>query len=108
VNVLDVKQKNLVSLLNKHEWWIYQIKKLFLWFIISVLCLLGNKSDLDDVREVDRNTAVDYAASIGAIYFETSALSNEGVYRVAFKDGRYFEEITKSDEVHPKVKRFWK
>ncbi|XP_064644969.1 ras-related protein Rab-31-like [Lineus longissimus] len=45
-----------------------------------VLCLLGNKCDLEDQREVEKTVALDYAASIGAIYFETSALSNEGIH----------------------------
>ncbi|XP_038058521.1 ras-related protein Rab-22A-like [Patiria miniata] len=44
-----------------------------------VLCVLGNKCDLKDQRKVQSDEALMYAASIGALFFETSALTNEGV-----------------------------
>lgn len=44
-----------------------------------VLCVLGNKSDLDLLREVDEAEAREYANNMGAIFHETSALSSEGV-----------------------------
>ncbi|GIY83860.1 ras-related protein Rab-5A [Caerostris darwini] len=43
-----------------------------------VICIIGNKNDLEHKRVVDRNKAVQFAKSIGALYFETSAKTNEG------------------------------
>ena len=39
--------------------------------------LLGNKSDLEDKREVDSNIAVEYAKNNGFMFGEVSALKNE-------------------------------
>jgi small GTP-binding protein len=39
--------------------------------------LVGNKCDLESKREVDKQNAMDYAKSIGAKYYETSALTDE-------------------------------
>uniref|UniRef100_A0A6A7G261 Ras-related protein Rab-22A-like n=1 Tax=Hirondellea gigas TaxID=1518452 RepID=A0A6A7G261_9CRUS len=44
-----------------------------------VLVLLGNKLDLESQREVARETALNFAAQIYAVYFETSALTSDGV-----------------------------
>ncbi|XP_074661637.1 ras-related protein Rab-31-like [Tubulanus polymorphus] len=43
------------------------------------MCVLGNKNDLENEREVPKDIAQDYATSIGALYFETSALENNGI-----------------------------
>lgn len=44
-----------------------------------VMCIMGNKIDLCDSRAVDESEAFDYASSIGAMYFETSAVTFEGI-----------------------------
>lgn len=44
-----------------------------------VMCVLGNKCDMKDQRQVPSDEGLHYAASIGALFFETSALTNEGV-----------------------------
>ncbi|KAK7475735.1 hypothetical protein BaRGS_00033007 [Batillaria attramentaria] len=44
-----------------------------------VMCLLGNKADLDSGRKVPTEEAAEYAASIEALFFETSALKNTGI-----------------------------
>ncbi|XP_071941123.1 uncharacterized protein [Antedon mediterranea] len=44
-----------------------------------VMCVLGNKSDLKDARKVPKQEALNYAASIGALFFETSAMTTEGI-----------------------------
>ena len=44
-----------------------------------VMCLVGNKSDLGDDREVSTEDAMEYASSIGALFCETSALKNTGI-----------------------------
>lgn len=43
-----------------------------------MLVVVGNKTDLLEERAVDAATAQEYAISIGASYFETSALDNTG------------------------------
>lgn len=52
---------------------------------VLVLCVLGNKCDLSEEREVQTDDAQEYAAGIGAMFYETSALTNEGVQE-AFLD----------------------
>ncbi|XP_002735512.2 uncharacterized protein LOC100370364 [Saccoglossus kowalevskii] len=44
-----------------------------------ILCVLGNKCDLTEHRQVSKEEGQDYATSIGALFFETSALTNEGL-----------------------------
>ncbi|XP_050395769.1 uncharacterized protein LOC126814562 [Patella vulgata] len=44
-----------------------------------VMCLLGNKSDLDSGRKVSIEDAEEYAKSIGALFYEVSALKNTGI-----------------------------
>uniref|UniRef100_T1J3S8 Uncharacterized protein n=1 Tax=Strigamia maritima TaxID=126957 RepID=T1J3S8_STRMM len=44
-----------------------------------VLCLVGNKSDLESERQVSFKDAFNYALSIDAQYMETSALENNGI-----------------------------
>lgn len=47
-----------------------------------VLSVVGNKSDLDSLRAVTYNEAAQYAATIGAVYCETSALHDQGIDQV--------------------------
>ena len=42
------------------------------------MCLVGNKSDLEESRQVNVKEAQEYADSIGALFHETSALKNIG------------------------------
>merc|ERR1711962_21961 len=44
-----------------------------------LLVLVGNKSDLSEKRAVKQVTAEEYAQSINAAFFETSAITNDGV-----------------------------
>ncbi|XP_033724922.1 ras-related protein Rab-31-like [Pecten maximus] len=43
------------------------------------MCLVGNKCDLADNREVTAGDAEEYASNIGALNHETSALKNTGI-----------------------------
>ena len=43
------------------------------------LTIAGNKLDLERQRVVSRQEASDYAESVGAQYFETSAKQNRGI-----------------------------
>ncbi|KAF8789998.1 Ras-related protein Rab-5B like protein [Argiope bruennichi] len=47
-----------------------------------IICIVGNKLDLEHRRVVDGNKAAQFAKSIGALYFETSAKTNEGIMDV--------------------------
>ena len=42
-------------------------------------CVVGNKCDLQDGRQVETSAAEDYADSIDSLFFETSALKNTGM-----------------------------
>lgn len=66
------------------------------------MILVGNKVDAEDKREVTRKEAEEYAANLGVLYFETSALTGQNIQKV-------FEEITKViyitlDQTNPTVK----
>jgi Ras-related protein Rab-21 len=50
-----------------------------------VLCVVGNKIDLAKNRQVSRDEAIQYAKSIGATYYECSAMQNQGV-KIVFDD----------------------
>ena len=49
---------------------------------------MGNKADEDDRRQVARRQAEKFAANLGVLYFETSAVTGQNIQKV-------FEEITK-------------
>ncbi|PRD34407.1 UNVERIFIED_CONTAM: Ras-related protein Rab-5A [Trichonephila clavipes] len=47
-----------------------------------IISIVGNKCDLENERVVDRNKADNFAKSVGALYFETSAKTSEGIMDV--------------------------
>ncbi|CAH1788841.1 unnamed protein product [Owenia fusiformis] len=61
--------------------WVSELKKNIDTAI--VMCMLANKCDLNNERQVPKEEGQEYAASIGALFLETSAISNEGI-RPAF------------------------
>ena len=68
------------------------------------MILVGNKADAEDRRKVTRKQAEEFAANLGVLYFETSAVTGQNIHKV-------FEEITKviyitSDLTNPTVKEF--
>jgi Ras-related protein Rab-5C len=44
-----------------------------------IIALAGNKADLSSARQVDRDTALEYARQAGCFYLETSAKTATGV-----------------------------
>ncbi|KAL4434967.1 hypothetical protein ABPG74_017723 [Tetrahymena malaccensis] len=44
-----------------------------------IICIAGNKSDLENNRQIDKQFAEDYAKSVGARHFLTSAKNNRGI-----------------------------
>ena len=66
------------------------------------MILVGNKADAEDRRKVTRKQAEKFAANLGVLYFETSAVTGQNIRKV-------FEEITKviyitSDLTNPTAK----
>lgn len=57
--------------------WVKELRKMVGEEII--LCIAGNKTDLERHRVVPRQEAADYAVAVGAQYFETSAKSGRGI-----------------------------
>ena len=61
------------------------------------MCLVGNKSDLEESRQVNVKDAQEYADSIGALFHETSALKNIGK---DIQDWECLPQGMVSDEIH--------
>ncbi|KAJ3648406.1 hypothetical protein Zmor_020211 [Zophobas morio] len=68
-----------------------------------VLCVIGNKTDLEEQRQVTKKQAQYYAESIGASYYECSAKKGRGIREVFDDVARrmisLLENITGSSEV---------
>ena len=64
--------------------------------LLAVMCVLGNKCDLKAQRCVPLHPAQEYATSVGARHFETSALSEEGapIYNTKIS-GRMCNDVMK-------------
>ena len=74
--VFDISRTHSFRTLQR---WVEELKAKGPSDIVVVLC--GNKSDLDHSgdRNVSQQQATDYAATVGALYMETSAKDNTGV-----------------------------
>ncbi|XP_068139731.1 ras-related protein Rab-21 isoform X2 [Drosophila tropicalis] len=57
--------------------WVRELKQMLGSDI--TLIIVGNKTDLEDQRAIDYESAMQYARTVGAQYVETSAKENEGV-----------------------------
>ncbi|XP_014780412.1 uncharacterized protein LOC106876397 [Octopus bimaculoides] len=68
-----------------------------------VLCLLGNKQDLEHQRRVSSAEAQQYAKSIGAYFFETSALFNTGIDETFLKLAQGLIELSEKPNSGLKV-----
>lgn len=60
-----------------------------------VLCIVGNKTDLEPQRKVPKEEAQVYAESIGATYFEASALHDQGIEQIFLKVGMGLINLSK-------------
>lgn len=58
-----------------------------------IICIIGNKLDLEEKRAVDRSRAAQFAKSIGALYYETSAKNNEGRSIINIKIVKYTKNL---------------
>lgn len=54
-----------------------------------MLAICGNKSDLEDRRQISYERAKSYSEEIGAVYFETSARNNVNVELVFNELGKF-------------------
>ena len=57
--------------------WIKELKRMLGNEV--VLCIVGNKVDLENDRHVSNETATEYARSVNAKLYHTSAKSNKGI-----------------------------
>lgn len=65
---------------NKVKAWVKELKKI-LGNDIAV-AIAGNKIDMEKNRNVNQQEAIEYAASVGAKHFHTSAKANRGIDEV--------------------------
>jgi len=57
--------------------WVKELRKMLGTSVI--LCIAGNKTDLEKNRTVPEQDAIQYADSVGAFHFQTSAKLNQGI-----------------------------
>eukprot|EP00730_Choanoeca_flexa_P013071 TRINITY_DN4939_c0_g1_i1.p1 TRINITY_DN4939_c0_g1~~TRINITY_DN4939_c0_g1_i1.p1 ORF type:complete len:200 (+),score=44.14 TRINITY_DN4939_c0_g1_i1:117-716(+) len=74
VLVYDITDQDSFQKVKK---WVKELKKMLKGDIVLAIC--GNKADLEKQRTVDHSMAEAYAASVGAMHFNTSAKHNKGV-----------------------------
>ncbi|XP_065335403.1 ras-related protein Rab-31 [Cloeon dipterum] len=60
-----------------------------------VLSLVGNKTDLASQRLVSRDEAVQFAQTINATYFESSALQDQGIEEIFLSTAMQMVELSK-------------
>mmetsp|Transcript_3845 Transcript_3845/g.6234 ORF Transcript_3845/g.6234 Transcript_3845/m.6234 type:complete len:205 (-) Transcript_3845:42-656(-) len=74
-----------------------------------VLAIAGNKKDLEEQRQVKLAKAQEYAESVGAIIYETSAKDNEGIEELFVDVSRRLIEMNAKKDKSPmdndKIKR---
>ncbi|XP_023328851.1 ras-related protein Rab-27A [Eurytemora carolleeae] len=101
--VFDVTTEQ--SLLSIRDW----VEQLSIHSYTSTpdIVLCGNKVDLDDLRVVTREKALELAAELGVEYIETSAATGEGVGKAVHKllDLVMYRIETKCQEEVVKMKR---
>ena len=54
-----------------------------------IICIVGNKADLKDKREVSQEEVETFASAIGAIFVESSAKTGDNVDHIFEEIGRY-------------------
>jgi len=64
-----------------------------------VLAIAGNKKDLEDQRQVKLAKAKEYADSVGAIIYETSAKDNEGIEELFVDVSRRLIEASQKKKI---------
>lgn len=77
-----------VDSFNKVKVWVKELRKMLGADSIS-MAIVGNKTDLEKQRNVDAKAAQEYALSVGAHHFHTSAKLNKGIEEL-------FIELTQS------------
>lgn len=91
--VFDITQYNTFMAVQS---WVHELKRNV--EETMVLIVVGNKVDLAHERQVDSEECQRYAESIGASYYEISALNNEGVDRVFFGVAVGLQKLASGDQ----------
>lgn len=73
--VYDITQK---ASLDKAKYWIKELQRQANSDI--VIALVGNKTDLEDKREISTEEAETFAKQMGLLFFEVSAKSGQGIH----------------------------
>lgn len=68
-----------------------------------VVCIVGNKVDLEKKKVVNTKEAEDYAASVGARHFHTSAKQNKGIQEMFLDMSKRLLETQGSGMAQPAV-----
>ena len=71
-----------------------------------VVCLVGNKCDMEDKREVSREQAEMFAEKNGLLFFETSALKDLNVERVFKAIGQRIIKKVQTGRIDPAIEEF--
>jgi len=61
-----------------------------------IMCIVGNKADLEQARKITSEQGAEYAASIGGAYYETSAKTNQGVDSIFLEIGKKLVQFGKN------------
>eukprot|EP00298_Acanthocystis_sp_HF-20_P028792 c7621_g1_i1.p1 GENE.c7621_g1_i1~~c7621_g1_i1.p1 ORF type:complete len:195 (+),score=82.49 c7621_g1_i1:117-701(+) len=86
----------------KVQQWIKELRKIVGEDII--ICIAGNKSDLNSTRQVQRQEAEAYSEEVGAAYFETSAKLNRNISEVFDLLAKKLVETKKAVPQKPRLK----
>jgi len=70
-----------------------------------VITIAGHKLDLEKLRQVNRNGAIEYSQKIGALHYETSALNNNGIEDLFENLARHLIQKQKTTQKVPKKDR---
>lgn len=71
----------------------------------KLLCLIGNKSDLEDQRQVTHQEALDFARKHNLKYIETSAKTNDNIESVFVYVSQTLHKDAKNNKVNEKEKK---
>ena len=74
---------------NRTKKWVKELRKIVGTDI--TLSIAGNKTDLEKNRAVNEEEAIEYANSVGATHFHTSAKANKGLNEV-------FDDLSKKND----------
>ncbi|EGR27119.1 hypothetical protein IMG5_201440 [Ichthyophthirius multifiliis] len=75
--LFKIKKIILIKFQNQVKSWVKELQEYANDKII--ICIAGNKSDLEGIRQIDKKQAEEFAKSIGGYHFSVSAKANIGI-----------------------------